>query len=196
MALLSNQEQQGICLPEDEYLLTEPGSMVRREYYDGQAYAMGGSKRNHNLLAGNIAREFGGHLKGTPCATFSADIKVACGKSYFYPDVIVDCANAKGDGYFATSPVIIVEVLSKSTKKLDTTTKLLHYLNLPTLQEYVLVEQDSVCIQILRKHKHWRPEYFYLGDSVTFEAIGLTLSVADIYDRVDNQDMLDYLAGL
>ncbi|KJV06222.1 Uma2 family endonuclease [Methylocucumis oryzae] len=194
MALQPKSESDGIAMTEEEYLRTEPDVEVRREYYDGRAYAMAGSKRNHNILSGNIAGEFRNHLKGSPCSTFSADIKVAFGKSYFYPDVIVDCTETEGDSYFANSPVIIVEVLSKSTKRMDTTTKLIHYINLPTLKEYVLVEQETVCIQVLRKSKHWQPEYFYLGDVVTFESIGLTLSVEEIYDRVDNQDMREWLS--
>lgn len=193
MALQPKSESNGIAMTEEEYLRTEPDSEVRREYYDGRAYAMTGSKRNHNILSGNLAGEFRNHLKGSPCSTFSSDIKVGFGKKYFYPDVVVDCTEAEGDSYFANSPVIIVEVLSKSTKRTDTTTKLIHYINIPTLKEYVLVEQDSVCIQVLRKSKYWQPDYFYLGDKVTFESIGLTLTVEEIYQRVDNQDMREWI---
>lgn len=179
----------GIAMTEEDYLASEPDAEARREYYNGKAYAMAGSRRNHNILTGNLARKFGNHLEGTPCITFSADIKVAFAHKYFYPDVIVDCTADEGGSYFANTPVLIVEVLSKSTRKLDTTTKLIHYLNLPTLQEYAMMEQDSVCVQVLRKNRHWRSEYYYLGDTVSFEAIGLALSVEEIYDRVDNEDM-------
>jgi hypothetical protein len=55
-----------------------------------------------------------------------------------------------------------------------------------------LIEQDIVSVQVLRKNKHWLPEYFFLGDSVTFESIGLTLPVEDIYDRVDNNEMTEF----
>ncbi len=72
---------------------------------------------------------------------------------------------------------------------MDTTTKLIRYVNLPSLQEYVLIEQDIVSVQVLRRNNAWKSEYFYLGDSVTFESIGLILSVEEIYDRVDNQEM-------
>jgi len=179
----------GILMTEEEYLATEPDSELRREYYNGKAYAMAGANRNHNILVSTIARKFGNHLDGTPCITFSADIKMAFGQKYFYPDVIVDCTEDAGDSYFANAPVLIIEVLSKSTKKLDTTTKLIHYLNLPTLKEYAMVEQDSVCIELLRKNRSWQPEFYYLGDTVAFESIGLALSVEAIYERVDNEDM-------
>lgn len=182
----------GIFMTEEEYLNSERTSEVKREYIGGQVYAMAGAKHNHNFILQNIAREFGNHLKGTPCAVFTADTKVRLGKDYIYPDVLVDCSKMSGDEYFSTSPVIIVEVLSKSTRMRDTTTKLIQYINLPSLKEYVLIEQDYVSVQVLRKSKHWQPEYFYLGDQITFESIGLTLTVEEIYDRVDNADMNEF----
>lgn len=93
---------------------------------------------------------------------------------------------------FSTSPVIIVEVLSKSTRRIDLTKKLIKYINLPSLLEYVLIEPEIVSIQVLRKNNHWMSEYYFLGDSVTFESIGLTLTVEEVYDRVDNQDMNEF----
>lgn len=187
---------ENIYLSEEEYLATEPASEVKREYIDGQIYAMAGAGYNHNCISANMLGEFRNHLKGTPCATFMADIKVRLGKDYVYPDVLVDCSKMSGDDYFSTSPVIIVEVLSRSTRKTDTTTKLIRYINLPSLQEYVLIEPDIVSVQVLRRSKYWMPEYFFLGDEVTFESIGLTLPVADIYDRVDNTDMNEFRQSL
>ncbi|WP_342665867.1 Uma2 family endonuclease [Methylomicrobium lacus] len=121
-----------------------------------------------------------------------ADMKVRLGKDYVYPDVLVDCSKMSGDDYFSTSPIIIVEVLSRATRKTDTTTKLVRYLNLPSLQEYVLIEQDIVSVEVLRKSNNWRTEYYSLDDSVTFESIGLTLTVEEIYDRVDNPDINEF----
>lgn len=177
------------CLTEAEYLSTELTSEVKREYLDGYVYAMAGASEDHGRIAGNIFGEFRAHLKGTLCEAFIADMKVRLGKDYVYPDVIVDCRETAADKYLAEAPLIIVEVLSTSTRKLDLTTKLLRYINLPSLQEYVLIEQDFISVQVLRKSKQWLPSYYFLGDSVTFEAIGLTLSVEEIYDRVENAEM-------
>ncbi|WAR43670.1 Uma2 family endonuclease [Methylomonas rapida] len=182
-------------LSEEEYLATEPAADLKREYIDGRVYAMAGAGYNHNCIAANMLGEFRNHLKGTPCATFMADIKVKLGKDYVYPDVLVDCSKMSGSDVFSTSPVIIVEVLSRSTRKTDTTTKLIRYINLPSLQEYVLIEPDIVSVQVLRRSKNWLPDYFFLGDEVTFESIGLTLPVEDIYDRVDNPDINEFKAA-
>ncbi len=191
MALYDDYD--GIYLSEEDYLKTELSSEVKREYIDGRVYAMAGASYNHNCIAVNIVRKFGNHLEGSPCATFMADMKVRLGKNYVYPDVLVDCGKMAGDDYFSTTPVIIVEVLSKSTRKSDTTTKLIRYINLPSLQEYVLIEPEFVSVQVLRRSKQWLPEYYFLGDSVTFESIGCTLSVEEIYDRVNNADVNEFI---
>lgn len=187
-----NIEYENPYVSEAEYLSTELVSEQKREYIDGHVYAMTGASINHTRISGNILSNFSNHLKGTPCEAFMADVRVRLGKDYVYPDVLVDCNKIAGDGYFSTSPSIIVEVLSKSTKRLDLTTKLIKYINLPSVQEYVVIEQDSVSVQLLRRRKHWQPEYFFLGDTVTFEPINLTMTVEDIYDRVDNADMNEY----
>lgn len=190
MALQNPYEE--IHLTEEEYLKTEPDSEVKREFIDGQVYAMAGAGYNHNCIAGNVFGNLRTHLKGKPCTPFMADMKVRLGKDYVYPDVVVDCSKMSGADTFSENPLLIVEVLSRSTRKTDATVKLLRYINLPSLQEYVLIESDFVSVQVLRGHKHWLSEYYFLGDFVTFESIGLTLTVEEIHDRVDNADMNEF----
>ena len=185
-------EQNNQLMSENEYLLSEKHSAVKREYFDGRVYAMAGASHNHNFIAGNIYRKFGNHLEGSRCAPFMSDTKVRIGKDYVYPDVLVDCGNLSGEDYFSATPVIIVEVLSKATRKCDLTSKLLRYINLESLQEYVLLEQDFVSVQVLRRSKHWQSEYYFLGDSVTFASIDLNLTVEEIYERVDNANMREF----
>ncbi|MEQ1638558.1 MAG: Uma2 family endonuclease [Methylococcales bacterium] len=191
MALQPKSESEGTAMTEAEYLGTEPDSEVRREYIDGRAYAMAGATRNHISISANILRKFGNHLEGTPCEAVQSDLKVKVAQNYLYPDIVVDCNNTNNDG-LANAPLMIVEVLSTSTRKRDLTTKLLQYINLPSLQEYVLIEQDIVRIQVLRKKNNWKYEEYSLGDLITFEAIDLTLNVEDIYDRVNNNEVNEY----
>jgi Uma2 family endonuclease len=189
------QNPERVYCSEEDYLASEQVSDVKREYIEGQVYAMAGAGYNHNCVSANMLRELGNHLKGTPCATFMADIKVKLGRDYVYPDVLVECGKMRGDDLFASSPVIIVEVLSRSTRKTDMTTKLIRYINLPSLQEYVLIEADIALVQVMRRSKGWMPEYFFLGDNVYFESIDLSLPVEAIYDRVDNVDMNEFRAA-
>ena len=65
--------------------------------------------------------------------------------------------------------------------------------NIPTLKEYVLIEQDIATVRVMRKSDQWRTSSYFLGDEVYFESIDFTLSVKDIYSRVDNQDVREFL---
>jgi Uma2 family endonuclease len=120
-------------------------------------------------------------------------MKVKVASNFFYPDVIVDCDFDESEPYFTDSPTIIVEVLSQSTSKKDRTTKRFSYLNLPSLQEYVLIEQDFVDIEVVRRKDEWSSKHYFLGDDVTFESIDLRLPVAEICHRVNNDDMTEFL---
>jgi Uma2 family endonuclease len=180
-------------ISEEEYLQGELVAEFKHEFIDGEAYAMAGASEFHNLLAGNIFAELKNQLKGTPCRTFIADMKVKVANDFFYPDVMVACQKDDDFDYYKQSPVIIVEVLSKSTRKFDKTAKRLKYKNIPTLEEYVLIEQTIGEIEVFRKKDHWQSSYYYLGDAITFESLGVTVLVEDIYYQVNNDDVLAFL---
>lgn len=180
-------------ISEEDYLQGELVSQTKHEYQDGQIYAMAGASRNHERIAGNVFGEIRNWLKGRPCEPFASDLKVKAGNNFFYPDVIVVCDEQNPHEYYTNAPVLIVEVLSKTTRRTDETTKRLAYFNIPSLQEYVLIEQDIVDVEICRRSKGWVSEHFFMGDGFGFESIGLTLTVEEIYARVDNEDVRTYL---
>lgn len=182
-------------ITEKDYLQGELISDIKHELINGCIYAMAGASANHERIAGNIYRKFGNHLEGSPCEPFGSDMKVKVGSNFFYPDLSVDCHFDESHPYYLESPIIIVEVLSKATRKTDETIKLLSYINIPSLQEYVLIEQDYVDIQVIRRHESWLPRHYFLGDEITFESINLTLPVEEIYARVHNEEMLDFLTN-
>jgi Uma2 family endonuclease len=183
-----------ISVNTDEYLQGELKSNEKHELIDGDVYAMAGASGNHERISLNISRKFGNHLEGLPCEPFGSDMKVKVGSDFFYPDVIVDCSFDESEPYYTESPVIIVEVLSKSTRRIDETIKRKAYLTIPSLQEYVLIEQDIVDIEVVRRTEGWQSKHYFLGDEVTFESIDLTLSVEEIYLRVQNEDVKEFLA--
>ena len=186
-------------MTEKEYFALEKQTDIRHEFIDGYVYAMVGGSILHGTLISTLVRKIGNHLEGKPCQVFSEGTKVKVpnprhGDSrYFYPDVVVDCSIEKADGQMLTTPVLVVEVLSTSTHKYDETTKFQIYASIPTLQEYILVEQSSVRIEIQRRRTNWAIEKYFLGDSITFESIGLTIAVEELYDRVDNEEMTEWL---
>ena len=185
--------QQIAFVSEEEYLEGEKIAALKHEYVDGHIYAMAGAHSNHNVLSGNIHTAFNVYLKGKPCRAYMSDMKVRIGNGskYYYPDVLVNCPPV--NGYFTETPTIIVEVLSNSTRRIDETEKRLAYMQIETLEEYVLIAQDFVQIEVIRKSEGWKSAKYFLGDEVTLSSIGLTLSVEEIYDGVDNADMVDWL---
>ena len=195
MPLVKNTET---TISEEEYLDGELISELKHEYIDGHVYAMAGASAKHNSICMNIANSIFNELKkrGSSCRVFSSDMKVKISdliKSFFYPDVMVVCDIDNKDDYYQSSPVIIVEVLSKSTRKSDLSTKKLTYFTIPSLQEYVLIEQDLCEINVFRKSDDWKPTIYFLGDEISFESINSTISVEDIYYQVDNEDSVNYL---
>ncbi len=178
-----------------KYLQDEINNTVKHELIAGRVYAMAGASKNHERIAGNIYSEFNHHLKKSPCEPFASDIKIKAGLNFFYPDVMVVCDDKTEDEHYTEYPVIIVEVLSQSTYQRDRTTKRFAYLNLPNLQEYVLIEQDFIDIEVLRKNDDWKSRHYFLGETVRFESIDLSILVEEIYFRVQNQDMLEFLSN-
>lgn len=177
----------------DDYLAGELLSDSKHEYLDGQIFAMSGASRNHERISLNVARALGNHLVGKPCEPFSSDLKIKVGKYFFYPDAMVVCDDDQPHEYYTETPVLIVEVLSKSTRRNDETLKRRLYQTIATLQEYVLIEQDIVDVEVCRRSEGWVSNHYFLGDDVPFESVDLTVSVAEIYARVENDDVRSFL---
>lgn len=180
----------------EDYLKGELTSDIKHELIDGRVYAMAGSSDNHDYISGNIYRKFGNHLENSTCRPFTSDklLKTSTG-NFRYPDCMVICDKDDESQYFKTKPILLVEVLSRSTRKTDEKDKLIEYINIPTLQEYVLIEQDYVDITVYRKSDHWRSVHYFLGETLYFESINLTLFAEEIYHRVQNDDMAEFLTN-
>lgn len=181
-----------------DYLTGERHSDIKHEYVAGQVFAMAGAKVNHNRITRNVSALLWNALQDQPCEPFSSDMLVKTANDrYRYPDIVVACDDdTSNDDYVRETPLLIMEVLSRSTRRKDKTEKRAEYIALDSLQEYVLIEQDFVEVQIQRRSNQWQAEYFYLGQTITLESINVTISVADIYQRVDNKDMQAYRASL
>ena len=111
-----------------------------------------------------------------------------------YPDIVVVCDDdTSDDERVRENPILIIEVLSKSTRKKDKGEKRLEYLAIPSLLEYVLIEQDFAEIEVQRRSASWQSTYYFLGDEVVLESVNATLSVEAIYERVQNDDVLAWI---
>lgn len=170
-----------------EYLAGEKDSAVRHEYVSGQVYAMAGASARHNRIAGNIFARLNDHLDGDECEPFISDMKIRVAPDlFYYPDVVVTCAPLGGDPYFRTRPRLIVEVLSPTTERTDRHEKLTAYKNCASVEEYALVSQERMLIELHRRTgETWQTEIFTEPDDLCeFRSVGLTMSLKEIYRNV------------
>jgi len=175
---------------EADYLRVEREAAVRHEYVAGQIFAMAGGTKAHNTIAGNVFASLRAHLRGRPCRTFIADMKVRLenARSYYYPDVVVTChpkdmaPDSPVD--YLTEPSLIVEVLSASTESIDRREKLLAYAQLPASLEYVLIDSSKRQVEIYRKDPNGElvQEIPAQDETVNLESVSLRLTFEAIYE--------------
>ena len=176
-------------LSPDEYLEGERSAEVRHEYVDGHVYAMAGASDDHNRIAGNIFRELGNALRGHQCEPFINDMKVkippAFADVYYYPDVLVACDPTDNARYFRERPTVIIEVLSPETERTDRREKAIAYRQIPTVDAYVLVEQERMAATILRRTEPgWQSDVIEgRGSILKLPGIGVEIPLERIYER-------------
>jgi len=177
----------------EEYLALEIASETRNEYIHGEIVPMAGGMPNHNQIALNLAGNLNFLLRRQPYRVFITDQRLWINQLgfYTYPDVMVvqgDLIYQEGRQDTITNPVLIIEVLSKSTGNYDQGEKFTFYRTIPTFQEYVLVDQYSHHVQQYTKTgaKKWDfQEYDSLADEVRFASLSLAIALTDIYDKVN-----------
>lgn len=176
----------------EEYLIREESAENRSEYYHGEVFAMAGGTPNHNRITVNLVSLLNSQFRGGPCEAFASDMRVQVEHHvhYAYPDVVVVCGKielAKGRPDTIVNPLVIIEVLSESTKDYDRGSKFTAYRSIETLMDYILVDQDTLHIEYFAKEGDgtWRlREYFGAKSVMELQSVGATLPMAAIYERV------------
>ena len=175
----------------EDYLEREKISVDKHEYIEGEVYAMAGTSDVHNLIAGDLYALLVNHLRGSRCQPFFGEIKVrVTEKVYYYPDVLVSCEQNPEDPYFRNQPILIIEVTSPSTERIDRSEKLLYYLQMPSLQEYVIVDQQKMNVEVHRRQANgrWITYIFNENDDVVeLASVELSIPLPDLYRRVQFQ---------
>jgi Uma2 family endonuclease len=171
-----------------EYLAAEASSDVRHEYLNGEVWVMAGGTPEHSALAAAMIAQLSASLRGKPCRTYSADLRVRVVDTGLstYPDVSVVCGQletAPDDKDAVTNPIVLVEVLSESTEGYDRGAKAAHYRRIPSLREYVLVSQGEPLVEVYRRAESGRWELLEArpGETIEIASLGARLDVAALY---------------
>lgn len=182
----------------EEYFALEEQSDIRHEYYHGEIFpldglgspeGMAGGTKRHNRLIQNCTFALRLGLRGRPCDIFAENVRLAMpdGQHFNYPDVVVSCDPSDDDPRTVRSPVLILEVLSKSTEARDRGWKFEQYQLISTLEQYVLISQYRMLVDSFVRTNHGTWELTTLRqptDMLVLPAIGVEVELAIIYESI------------
>lgn len=165
----------------EEYLELEESSAEQYEYVAGRIYAMSEPQEAHKLISGNVFAALHAHLRGTPCRPYAHSTRVqirARGEDYFYyPDILVACGQDQHR--------LVMEVMSRSTERIDRREKAFNYRELPSIDEIVLISQKSPLVTTYRRAEDWAPVGLTtLEQALELKSVDLALPLRKIYERV------------
>ena len=175
----------------EDYLAGELASTVKHEYLGGIVYAMAGARNVHNIIATNTLASLHQRLRGKRCRPFNSDTKIRVRlptqPRFYYPDVSVVCRPNPPDDSFQDDPAVIVEVVSRATRRIDEGEKKDAYLTIPTLSVYLLVEQESAAVVAFRRTEQGFERELYQGQSgvIPLPEIEVELPLAEIFEGVE-----------
>lgn len=174
-----------------EYLAIDEASEIRYEFLYGEIFAMAGSSMNHNRIARNASNNLHAQIKGKgkKCDTFMSDIRLEIKNQsiYYYPDVVITCNEADlAYGKGIKSPMLIVEVLSESTANKDKSEKLIRYLQIPSLNYYLIIAQDRPEVYLYERiEQNWMLRFFTeLTQEIDLPKMDVSILMTDIYEGV------------
>jgi Uma2 family endonuclease len=178
----------------DAFLDWERRQEVKHEFLDGVPVAMPGGSEAHNIIQTNLLVSATPKLRGGPCRPFPSDMLIRTGTGRGrYPDMTIDCGPRNPANLVAPNPVVVFEVLSPDTQREDRTVKLADYNATPSIAHYVLVEPSEALVHVYHRGPHGdfilRPaEVRGLDASFSLAAVGLTLTMSEVYDGLDLAD--------
>ena len=175
----------------DDYLAGELDSPIKHEYIGGVVHAMAGARVAHNDITSNILVEVGSRLRGKSCKAYTSDMKIRVDLGnhvrFYYPDVSVVCRSNSPTDSFQDEPAVIFEVLSKSTRRTDMGEKKDAYLTIPSLNAYVLIEQEAPLVVVFRRTDAGfvREVYEGLDAELRLREIEVELPLSEVYEGVE-----------
>ena len=175
----------------EEYLAIEEQAQSKSEYVDGWIRAMTGATNRHNYVKVNCLVHLANQLRGQPCRPFDSDTKVRIDRDgirrFYYPDVQVVCQSNDPLSVFQDHPVLIIEVLSPSTRRYDLDEKMAAYLNIPSLECYIALEQHQPIAIVMRRSAGGFLRQTVQGIEATIDLpfLGCALPMQEIYNGIE-----------
>ena len=177
----------------EEYLAIERQAERKSEYFNGEIFAMAGASRKHNLIVGNVFACLHRQLRKRPCEAYSNDMRIKASSTglYTYPDVVIVCGTPQFDDEekdTLLNPILIIEILSKTTESYDRGAKFEQYRTLESLSDYILISQDKYHVEhfVRRLDNYWLfSETKTLHDTIDIVSIECKLGLEEVYEKVE-----------
>lgn len=176
-----------------EYIKIEEETQTKHEYHNGTIVAMSGGTIEHGIISGNTYGEmkFALREKDSVCKAINNDVKlhIESLNKYVYPDVMVVCdkiERSSEEQYGIINLVVIVEVLSKSTESYDRGDKFYMYRQIPTLKEYILIDQYKAQVEVFSRQKQlWNIKRISgIDEILEIPSIGVNILMKNIYEDI------------
>lgn len=173
----------------EDFLIWAEGQEGRYEFDGFAPVAMVGGTNNHGIITGNINGQLYLRLRGTPCRPMTADGGgvATVGNAVRYPDATVTCSRPVGTERLLPDPVVVFEVLSRSSKRIDLVEKPIEYRAVASIRRYVIIEQVRAEVRgyVRLDNGDWtQVPPLYAGATLDLPEIGIVLPLAEIYEDV------------
>lgn len=176
-----------------EFINWERKSETKHEYAGGRIIDMAGASVAHNRIVSNIIGHIYPALSGKSCNIYPSDLRVyvKSRESYFYPDATIICGDIEysdGEKDTVKNPSVIFEILSPSKEEYDTGKKLFFYMQIESLQQYIMINSTSLFVRSGKKQSDgaWRfQELEKAHEKLPIEPVGFELNLKDIYEGIN-----------
>ena len=173
----------------DAFLRWEAEQPVRHELVDGTPVMMTGGTQAHTQIKVNLIAWLKPALRGSACRPTDSDLKIPIPNGNIrYPDAAIDCGERQQTAQHVSKPVVIFEILSRSTAYADQHGKLADYRRIPSLMHYVLIWQERPNVVVWsRSDGRWLQgeDIDDLDGAIVLDAAALSIPLRDLYDEVE-----------
>jgi Uma2 family endonuclease len=170
----------------EEFLAWEDGQELRWEFDGIAPMAMTGGTAGHSAIQRNLVAALTPRLRGNPCQVYTADLKIRVAGSIRYPDAFVVCSPVARNATIVADPVVVFEVLSPSTASIDHFVKNQEYRDTPSIQRYVILEQDFVGATVFaRTGDDWVGHVLGAAAVLTMPEIGIEVLLGELYEGIE-----------
>ena len=169
-----------------EFLSWEERQELRHEFDGVRTIAMTGGTGAHAAIQFGLARVLGNRLLGGRCRVYGSELKIKMEYSIRYPDAFVVCTPVPPTATTVTDPVVVFEILSKSTGNEDLGAKRAEYQAAPSIQRYIILQQTHrAAIVFARAEEGWDYSFvFGEGAVLDMPEIGINVPLAEIYQGI------------